>query len=167
MLLERGQFSESNWSKLLEKLNKTLALHFGRGLTNRGRAIIANVMACSRLWYVASVCVMPKDFHSKFNFALIKFLWAHKTELVNRTIMCGSLDSGGVGSVNIEHKLNALLLIHVCNIILGTKAKWFYFVHYVFGFFLRHLNADLYSRSRPHITCDLPLFYLSLHKILF
>ena len=80
--------------------------------------------------------------------------------------MCGSLDYGDLGALNIELKINALRLgsKYLFEIFfLGSNAKWFYFARY----FLRHFNADLYSRNRPHVICKLPLFYSSLHSLHF
>jgi exonuclease III len=166
ILLERGHMSEQNWTKLLSKFNSTLSSFLYRDLSIRGRAVIANAMACSKLWYVASVLSLPPDSLHDFTSSLFKFVWAHKPEWVARSTMYASSTAGGMQVVNIEFKLHALHLMHLRNIIMGTSAKWFFFARYFIGFHLRRYNADLYSRTRPQQICHIPAFYADCLKSL-
>jgi exonuclease III len=166
ILLERGHFSIQNWEKLLNKFKTTLGFYLDRDLTIRGRSVIAQSMACSKLWYVGAVSDIPSVYLSSLNASLFNFVWAHKPEWVNRKVMSLPPSAGGMGVVNIEQKLNALRLMHLRDFILGTSAKWFYFTRYFVGFHLRKFNAVLYSRLRPHQVEFVPPFYVNCLKVL-
>jgi exonuclease III len=159
VLLERGHISDRNWTKILDRFNTVLNSFVSWDKTIRGRAVIANAMACSKLWYVGSSVSCPSDKLKDFTKSLFDFVWGHRSGWVSRAIMHTSPVSGGMDVVNIEQKLHSLRIMHLRNFILGTSAKWFYFARYFLGFHLRRFNESLYSRTRPHQIAFIPSFY--------
>jgi exonuclease III len=166
ILLERGRFSEQNWTRILTKFKSTLNSYLHRDLGIRGRAVIANVMAASKLWYASAVLLLPSDLLHEFNVSLFHFVWANKPEWVSRKTMYAPYDAGGMRVVDIATKLHALRIMHLKNLIVGTPAKWKLFTQYFIGFHLKKYNANLYNRSRPHQIAYIPHFYRECLKSL-
>lgn len=74
----------------------------------RGRAILANIMACSKLWYFGAVFNMDSVILSRFIYALFEFIiWkgGNKTEWIGRSVMKPDICNGGLGVVNIAIKM--------------------------------------------------------------
>ena len=70
-----GDFYKENWQPLLEKFEKTLDLHSSRNLSLQCLAIIANNMACCKLWYIAPVLYLPTHYQKRFGKLLFRFIW--------------------------------------------------------------------------------------------
>jgi hypothetical protein len=163
VLLERGHIARENWVKVLSKFSDTLFVCRKRNTTMRGRAVLANSMAASKLWYIATVFNLPNDLLKSFNFRLFKFIWkgVNKTEWIGRSILVQDTSKGGLGLVDIGLKAKCLQILHVRNIILGQEVKWFSIARYFLGFRLRQFNSNLYSVSKPHEIFFVPPFYES------
>ena len=54
-----GDLEEANWRPHIIAVENTLAAWKGRSLSYKGRALVINALALSRVWYVASLVHMP------------------------------------------------------------------------------------------------------------
>jgi hypothetical protein len=74
--------SEDNWRPVVNKITNTLRLWSFRDLTIWGKATVANLLALSKVWYLASVCVPPDDICNTIEEKVKNFVWTSKTNLV-------------------------------------------------------------------------------------
>ena len=149
-----------NCNKLLEKMKTCLTLQKQRSLSFFGKACIANVLACSKLWYVSSVQVIHDVYLTKFTKLLFDFIWNGKTEWVKRETLFLSPQEGGLGLINISAKFKALQVKHLINLMYGSYTKWHSFAIYWIGLSLRVYQPKFNNNSMPHSEFA-PLFYRS------
>ena len=130
-----GDLYKANWQPLLEKFEKTLNLHSSRNLSLYDKAIIANVMACSKLWYIAPVLYLPTHYQKRFDKLLFKFIWGGICEPIKRETLIGKVQAGGLNVMSIRLKAMALRIVHIVNFLRShkdTPPTWVYFtVHWV------------------------------------
>ena len=87
MFIGNGDYVEANWKAVLSKFEKVLSDYQQRSLSMKGKAVIANTLALSKVFYVGSSSYIPKIFLQCFNSALFKFIWGNKPEAVARNIL--------------------------------------------------------------------------------
>lgn len=146
------------WHNILVRFEKCLNICKTRNIPIKGKSLIINVLACSKLWYTGSVLI-PPPFHVKqFNKMIYHFLWKNKVEMLSRKSMELSFLEGGQNIINIENKLKAFLLKHIQQIIDDREVKWKYFAIYWLGFSLREFRPDFKSLKIPH-SDHIPTFY--------
>ena len=105
-----GNTIAANWDPRIESVSKFLASWRMRSLSYGGRALVANALALSRIWYVASLICMPQRVLSNLNRILFNFFWAGKRDLVRRDVVVQKKESGGFSVVSISLKVHALLI---------------------------------------------------------
>ncbi len=105
-----GDLIAANWNPRVESVSKCLESWKMRSLSYGGRALVANALALSRIWYVASLVHMPQRILSELNGILFKFFWASKRDLVRRDVVVQKKESGGFSVVSISLKVQALLI---------------------------------------------------------
>ena len=76
-----------NWNPVLTKFRNCLNLWKMRNLTFKGRAIVANILGASKLWYLASFDHVPKDIINEANKILWDFIWKGKREIVKKKVL--------------------------------------------------------------------------------
>ena len=81
-----------------------------RHLSFTGRALVANALALSRIWYVASLLPMPMWVLSERNTVLFSFVWGGKKDFVARAVVVHPETVGDFSVVSIRHKVYALLV---------------------------------------------------------
>ena len=79
-----------------------------RNMTIFGRACITKTLALSKVWYVGTVLIPPKEFVDKIEKEITSFLWRGKHHLVNRDIIRLPQGEGGLGVPCVEEKCKAL-----------------------------------------------------------
>ena len=160
MFIGNGDYVEANWKAVLSKFEKVHSEYQQRSLLMKGKAVIANTLAPSKVFYVGYSSYMPKIFLQHFNSALFKFIWGNKPEAVARNTLYNKCIDGGIGLCSIKTKLQALHVMHLKNFIFGSGAKWSFFVHYWIGIYLGKFNMDCDTNSGPHASPDkIPCFY--------
>ena len=161
-----GNVTEDDvWSTIFVKFEKELENYKYRKLSLLEKAIIINVVACSKLWYVGTILPMSKFYINKFQRAMFSFLWNSKSEPLNRNTLYLDKLSGGLNIVNIEMKLKSLRLKHVQDIVNNRDVKFKYLSVYWIGLSLRHYNKELCSMLVPHSDTVSP-FYTCCLEIL-
>ncbi|XP_070538241.1 uncharacterized protein [Ptychodera flava] len=98
--------SRENWKTVMEKFTNCLKIWNTRNLSFKGRAIVANMLAASKLWYLASFDHVPKEIINEANSKLWKFIWRGKREVIKRGIFIQRYDDCGKKVVDIEEKIN-------------------------------------------------------------
>lgn len=142
--------TSENWSVVMQKVVKSINLHKTRLLTMTGKAVIANTLFCSKLWYLGSAIQMSPEIVGNFNKAIFAFIWSNKVEKVKRSTMYLPSEEGGISLVQIESKLKAFLIKHILNLLYGDFAKWHPFAVYWIGHQLSRFKSDLGSNLIPH-----------------
>ena len=100
----------------------------------------------SKLWYVGPVFPIDKNVIDKFQSRAFKFVWNNKVECLKRE--CLYNEYGGINLINIECKLKAFLVLHVCNFL--YYRKWHDFTLYWLKIDLRkYLSSAIHSNSLP------------------
>lgn len=89
------------WQPVLTKFVKTLNIWKQRYLSFVEKSIVVKVLACSKLWYVGSVCILPDHYLKQFEKAIFNFLWPSKAEPLKRTVCYNYKKNGGLEVVNI------------------------------------------------------------------
>ena len=105
-----GDLDLANWRPRIDSVTKCLASWSIRSLSFSGRALVANALALSRIWYVASLVHMPHWVLRELNTLLFNFFWAGKKDKVSRKVVVQPRDCGGFAVVAIDLKVQALLI---------------------------------------------------------
>ena len=112
-------------------------------LLQRGRSTILKAVLCSSIWYVGSLILMPENVRRTF-------LWKNQPEAIKRETLFNEFPKGGLNIVDIQTKLESLLVKQVLQLIKGTKAKWTYLAVYWIGLHLKHFVPSFASLDIPH-----------------
>ena len=83
----------ANWNPRIDAVWKCLHSFRMRSLSYSGRAIVANALALSRIWYVASLVCMPSWVLKKLDSLVNNFFWVGKKDLVRRNAVVQKKDS--------------------------------------------------------------------------
>ena len=102
-----------------------------RCLSFRGKSLVANALALSGLWYVATVLPLPDGLLSTINKFLFKFFWSGKKELVARTTTNLDKLSGGFAVVDVRLKVRALHVQWIKRFILSPNKWGTFFTYYI------------------------------------
>lgn len=153
---------EDNWRPRITAVQNVLSSWHQRSLSYRGKALVINTLALSRILYVASVIHMPQWVLSELNKAVFNFFWNGKPDLVTRDVIAQPPPSGGFSVINIQLKVWALLLQWVKRFS-SSPATWVSFFSFWCsqGFAASPVRV-LSSPSRFPGSAGLPAFYLAL-----
>ena len=133
-----------------------------RSLSYRGKALVINALALSRIWYVASVIHMPQWVLRELNKAVFNFFWNGKPDLVTRDVIVQPPSCGGFSVVNIQLKIWALLLQWVKRFSSSPSTCVSFFSFWCGQGFAASPVQVLSNPSRFPGSGGLPDFYLSL-----
>ena len=109
-----------------------------RTLSYRGRALVINPLALSRVWYVASLIHMPGWVHSELSKLIFKFSWTGKPDLVARVVVSQPMAAGGFSVIDIKSKVFSLL-VQCVRRFSSSPSGWVTFFHISVLFFLESL----------------------------
>ena len=101
---------EDNWRPRISAVQNVLSSWCQRSLSFRGKALVINALALSRIWYVASVVHMPSWVLRELNHSVFQFFYNGKPDLVTRDVIVQPPSCGGFSVVNVQLKVWALLL---------------------------------------------------------
>lgn len=156
--LGTNECSKKNWDIIISKFQKCVNLYGCRDLSFRGRSTILKAVLCSSIWYVGSLILMPENVRRTLNKLLFTFLWKNQPEAIKRETLFNEFQKGGLNIVDIQTKLESLLVKQVLQLIKGTKAKWKYLAVYWIGLHLRHFVPSFASLDIPH-SGNIPGYY--------
>lgn len=103
----------------------------GIGPSFKGKALVINALALSRVWYVASLIHMPDCVVSKLVRLTFHFFWVGKRDLVRRSVVVQTPDQGGFSVVDVQQKVSSLLVQWVRRFV-SSYANWSHFLTFWF-----------------------------------
>ena len=161
VFIGNGNLDEANWRPRIDAVEKCLSSWRSRSLSYKGKALVLNALALSRIWYVASLISMPPWVLAELNTLSYNFFWSGKKDLVARAVVCQPTDCGGFSVVNISYKISALLVQWVRRLICSPNT-WVSLL--TFWYFDRFGASLLEVFSSPFLFDPslLPPFYCSL-----
>ena len=153
---------EDNWRPRISAVENVLLSWRQRSLSYRGKALIINALALSRIWYVASLVYMPPFVLPELSQLVFKLFWSGKRDLVTRRVVVQPTSCGGFSVVDVELKVWALLLQWVRRLSV-SPSTWVSF----FSFWCVRTwgVSPVQVLSTPYRFCDLrrlPCFYRAL-----
>ena len=102
--------ADANWLPVVKKISRILGMWSFRDLTMKGKSIIVNTLALSKVWYLASICVLPENVCFLIEEAIKKFMLTSKTRLVKKDIWHMPEIYGGINCLDIRLKAKSLKL---------------------------------------------------------
>ena len=82
-----GNYISETWETVFNKftkvinINKSIYLHF------KGKSVLLNSLAMSKIWYTSSVFPMNSEFITKFKSEMFSFIWGDKPECIKREVL--------------------------------------------------------------------------------
>ncbi len=102
-----GDTTNDNWMSVGNKISRLLGMWSQRDLTVKGKAIVANVMALSKMWYLATVCTPPENIIIQIEEAVNKFMWKG-LQLIKRDLLYTPQEYGGINCFDVRQKSKSL-----------------------------------------------------------
>ena len=81
-----------------------------RSLSFRGKSLVINALALSRIWYVASLIHMPPWVLRELSSLVFSFFWSGKRDLVSRPVVIQPSVLGGFSVVDVSLKCGLCLV---------------------------------------------------------
>ena len=153
-----------NFCQVYQKIVKCLNLYRSRCLSLYGKACIVNLMALSKLWYLASVLLVPEKIIDMIEKEIFMFVWDGKMELLSRNTCYFPKLNGGLALVNIRIKIASLQMSQISKIVYCENLPWTYFGHMWLGISLRRFPDYKFTNVFPHCIEDLPIFYDNMRQ---
>ena len=157
--------NEEQWESKIKALKTTLTAWNRRALSFRGRALIANMLGLSTLWYLCSFSVIPEAIIKAVNGEVFPFVWRKKREWLARSSVTQRPNQGGLGVVDVHRKMLSLYVLWVKRLIFRPNLPWT-------SFFSQYLKRAFPGRSVHQILIlavpqkyamdALPPFYRSM-----
>ena len=101
---------EANWLPRIEAVRNCLNSWRHRALSFKGKTLVLNALALSKIWYVGSLVVMHPWAKLQLDKLIYDFLWSGKPDLVSREVVVQIRERGGLALVAMEKKIHALLV---------------------------------------------------------
>jgi hypothetical protein len=107
--LDYRQTCNSNFFDIMSKIQSKAQILSQRSLSLRGRAIVANSMLTSKLWYAATILSIPKYILKKVNTFIFSYIWKNKKlDAIARDFLYQPEHKGGLGLLNVQSQALAL-----------------------------------------------------------
>lgn len=151
---------EDNWRPRLSAVENVLLSWHQRALSFRGKALVINALALSRIWYIASLIHMPSWVLRELNSLVCKFFWKGKPDLVSRAVVVQPNCCGGFSVVDVNLKVSALLVQWIRRFA-SSPNSWVSFLVYWFNLRLGLSPVQVFANP-PVFDVNLPPFYVSL-----
>ena len=161
VFLGPGNLDEINWRPRITSVENALNSWRQRSLSYRGRALVINALALSRVWYVASLIPVPPWVLSELTSLVFKFFWSGKRDLVARMVVCQPSFLGGFSVVDCQAKLWALRVQWVRRFVI-SPASWSSFLIYWFSTVFAVPPQMVFSYPFFFAPDSLPPFYREL-----
>ena len=73
-----GNLELDNWRSRITAIDNVLKSWQSRSLSFRGKSLVINALALSRIWYVASLIFMPPWVQRELSILVFSFFWSGK-----------------------------------------------------------------------------------------
>ena len=151
---------EENWRPRLSAVENVLLSWRQRALSLKGKALVINALALSRIWYVASLIHLPPWVLQELNFFIFNLFWKGKPDLVSRAVVVQPNCCGGFSVVDVKLKVSALLLQWIRRFV-NSPNSWVSLLVYWFNLRLGLSPSQVFANP-PEFDVNLPAFYTSL-----
>ena len=138
-----GDLTEDNWRPRINAVSKVLSSWRSRSLSFRGKSLVINALALSRIWYVASLVCMPARVRQELCTLVFKFFWSGKPDLVSRTVVVQPTCLGGFSVVDVRLKVWSLLAQWVKRFA-SSRSGWVSFMSFWFQLSLSASPLDVF-----------------------
>ena len=149
VFLGLGNLEGDNWRPRITAVESALNSWRQRSLSYKGKALVINALALSRVWYVASLIHVPRWVSVELNTLIFKFFWSGKRDLVARRVVVQPSCLGGFSVVDFQCKVMALHVQWVRRPV-SSPSSW---VSFMVFWFSSRLAAP------PHLVCSAPLCF--------
>ncbi|KAJ8028516.1 hypothetical protein HOLleu_30774 [Holothuria leucospilota] len=158
---------KENWGKKTEACCSVLAKWKGRNLSFKGKALVINSLAISRLVYLASILHVPHWVSDMVRNSINDFVWQGKKPLISSATLALPFERGGLNLCNLDLKKEALRVKFIALLLrngIGCKLKrlMLYFLNHYENMKLG-LNIFRISPQTPSLRCIPPYFSEMLH----
>ena len=92
-----GEIFSHNWGPVMEKFIQILGMRSMQNISMRGKAVLHNAMATSKLTYAGQFLHMPDQFLKLINNELFSFVRGNFMENINRETLYGDPTVGEIG----------------------------------------------------------------------
>ena len=161
IFLGPGNLEEENWRPRITAVENALNSWRQRSLSYRGKALVINALALSRVWYVASLIHVPRWVGAELNTLIFKFFWSGKRDLVARRVVVQPFCLGGFSVVDFHCKVSALHVQWVRRFV-SSPSSWVSFMVFWFSSVLAAPPHAVFSSPNDFAVDFLPPFYRSL-----
>ena len=128
-----GDMEEANWRPRIAAIENVLSSWRQRQLSFRGRALVINALALSRVWCVASLVHMAAWALKELNTLVFNFFWKGKRDFVSRSVVVQPSLFDGFSVVNIKFKVWSLVA-HWVRRFASSPSGWTAFMAHWFSF---------------------------------
>ena len=102
-----NNYVKRNWQKCKDKLNKTLSSwsRLSASLSFKGKIIIANQLAASKIFHGLAVLSPPENVLSELQNILVDFVWSNKRLYLKKQVPFQKPDRGGLGLACLQARI--------------------------------------------------------------
>ena len=100
----------NNWTRILKKLRYSLSRELSRNLNLIQKIWHVNLMALSKIWYLAHILPMPKPVSQRVEISIGYYLWRGCMFRVGRQQLRNDPEEGGLGLIDVNLKCKALFI---------------------------------------------------------
>ena len=161
MFIGIGDLVEDNWRPRIDAVDKVPSSWRSRSLSLRGKALVINALALSRIWYVASLVFMPPRVMYELCTLVFNFFWSGKRDLVSRAVVVQPPLFGGFSVVDVHLKVWSLSAQWVKRFT-STRSGWASFMSFWFDLYFSASPLDVFSSPFSFRPRHLPPFYKCL-----
>ena len=156
-----GDLGEVNWRPRISAVENVLSSWRQRQLSFRGRALVINALALSRVWYVASLVYMPAWVLKELNALVFNFFWKGKRDLVSRSVVVQPTVFAGFSVVNVKFKVFSLVAQWIKRFA-SSPSSWVSFMSFWFQLAFVATPLQVFSHPYRFSPDSLSPFYQSL-----
>ena len=159
---------DKNFQIVEEKFLKTLTQWKQRDLSLKGRKLVVNQLASSKLNYPAHILICPPKIVQTMSEAMLNFTSNYKAKKISKHILHLPVNLGGIYLVDLKRKFKALRLAWIPKILNNHEnPKWkILFIHFLGKFRNLHQGINTFKMFLPQIKKfsehKLPIFYKTL-----
>jgi len=127
-----GDLEECNWRPRIVAVENLLSSWRQRQLSFRGRALMINALALSRVWYVASLIHMLAWVLKELNSLAFNFFWKGKRDLVSRSVVVQPSLLDGFSVMSVKFNVWSLVAQWI-KCFASSPSSWTTFMTYWFS----------------------------------
>ena len=145
--------AQSNWKKIVFRINSLATLHRERKLTLFGKVQIINTLLIPVIIHKAKILIPPPEILKQINTILYKFLWhPNPIENLSRKKLIAHKDQGGIAMIDLNSKFETCRIEKIKHLatIATPDEVWKKWAVYNLFYRIKHINKKLFINSQPH-----------------